>query len=225
MLDDIFLTIASLDIFEKLFGVFWNLRHADWRGARKRKGATGIAAEAMSATIGNTSWRFEVPRGQGLSGTDIEHILNRYGITVWNRGVNRHSYFFNVKKRQARWAEYLIMQKSIKLISTPFDERNAGYPERHPMGWMPRPWSESGTTHQPPKPSSMASFRDPILGTGRKSSSKPLEKVNKRAQRRNGSNHMTKEGDSQRSSSHHKSVPARTPGGWLEQLDALWKNL
>jgi len=225
MLDDIFLTIASLDIFEKLFGVFWNLRHADWRGARKRKGATGIATEAVSATVGSTSWRFEVPRGQGFSGTDIEQILNRYGITVWNRGVNRHSYFFNVKKRQARWAEYLIMQKSIKLISRPFDERNAGYPERHPMGWMPRPWSESGGTRKSPMPSSMASFFDPIMGSGRNSSGKSSKKFNERTEGGNGNNHMAEEGSSQRSETHPKSVPARKPGGWLEQLGALSKYL
>gem|GEM_PF-550020 len=225
ILSDIVLTIASFDLIEKLLGVFWNVRHADWHGARSRGGGVGLAEEALSASIGGSSWRFEVPRGQGQSGTDIERILKRYGITVWNRGVNRHSYFFNVKKRQARWAEYLIMQTGIRVVSQPFDHRNSTYPDRHPPGWMPVPWSESGRR----EPATAESFGASVLDWfdhGRNSSKRTSPEASSNSKRGDDRpNRQPSAGGPEHLSPHRNSIPAREPGGWLDQLDALIDDL
>ena len=50
--------------------------------------------------------------------------------------------YFSVKKRQARWAEYVMLNAGVELANPTFDRRNPGYVGRHGPGWMPQPWSE-----------------------------------------------------------------------------------
>lgn len=223
MLEDIILTLSSLDVIEKFLGVFWNVRHADWRGARNSGGGAGLATEVLSATVGKSSWRFEIPRGQGLSGADIERIMNQYGITVWNRGVNKHSYFFNVKKRQARWAEYLIMQKGIRVTSKPYDERNSSYQDKHPTDWMPRPWSNRERGPQkndsiPNRPQSRA-----VISAG--SRKKRIVKEPSQAMQSGDGVNDRKVAASAHKQQHINTGAARKLRRWLEELDSLVEDL
>lgn len=69
------------------------------------------------------------------------HILKGYGVDTFWYGFDSQNMYFRVKKRQARWAEYVLLHAGVELLNPAFDHRNAGYAARHAPGWMPRPWS------------------------------------------------------------------------------------
>lgn len=86
-------------------------------------------------------------RGGRHSRKQIEALLGRYGIVAYGRTHDADHMYFRVKKRQARWAEYILLHAGVALTSPSFDQRNPSYVEKHPPGWMPKPWTES--TSQP----------------------------------------------------------------------------
>jgi len=93
------------------------LAKLDWF---ERAGALGKA--------GIPSHRFEVAdRGTGWSGADIEKLLKRHGVKLWDRNFTDKSLSFRVKRVQAGWAEYLLSRNGISILSKPFYARNASY--------------------------------------------------------------------------------------------------
>ncbi|MBI4789028.1 MAG: hypothetical protein HY782_18505 [Chloroflexi bacterium] len=91
-------------------------------------------------------WTIWVERDSGWSGIEIERLLFRYGVRVWGRGFLDDRLFFRVKKRQARWAEYVLLRCAAPIAGAPFDSRNYDYAERHEPGAEPvsrRPRSKS----------------------------------------------------------------------------------
>lgn len=77
---------------------------------------------------GIPSHRFEIAdRGTGWSGADIEKLLKRHGVKLWDRNFTDGSLSFRVKRVQAGWAEYLLSRNGIPTLSKPFYERNASY--------------------------------------------------------------------------------------------------
>ena len=60
--------------------------------------------------------RFYVPRECGWSGHDIELLLHRHGVRIWGRGFTPTDICFNVKTRQAKWAEYLLERKGVTIL-------------------------------------------------------------------------------------------------------------
>lgn len=79
----------------------------------------------------------------GLSGRDVEYMLRRYGIRIWDRKrpePRTRSFLVNV--RQAVWAEYLMCRAGVPLLSPILDERNLEYMNAHEPGTMPTPWSK-----------------------------------------------------------------------------------
>ena len=85
-----------------------------------------------------------VPAG-GFNAYRVEKILCQYGIRGWGRkieaGDNRS---FLVKEAQAVWPEYVTCRAGVPLVSPLLDERNAQYPDLHPEGSTPVPWTEQG---------------------------------------------------------------------------------
>lgn len=89
-------------------------------------------------------YQLVIPRydkGGKLTLNEAEAILRTYGVEVYRRTHDSQNMYFNVKKRQARWAEYLLLHAGAELRNPTFDDRNPGYVATHAPGWMPVPWS------------------------------------------------------------------------------------
>jgi hypothetical protein len=108
--------------------------------------------------------RFAIPRidkGGKYSLSEAEELLGRYRIAVYCRTYDANNRYFRVKKRQARWAEYLLLHAGVELRGAPFDARNAHYVTQHPVGWLPKPWSAQGTDEQDDSHSTVATTKNP----------------------------------------------------------------
>jgi hypothetical protein len=89
-------------------------------------------------------YELSIPRsdkGGKFSQNEMREILSTYGVTTYGRRFDSQNMYIRVKKRQARWAEYVLLHAGVELLNPAFDHRNAGYAANHAPGWMPRPWS------------------------------------------------------------------------------------
>lgn len=120
-IEDIYDNIAgSLNYIDMLEGVIRGLLHGDF------------------------GYRIVIPRadkGGSHRMSDAIRILEGYGVDTFWYGFDSQKMYFRVKKRQARWAEYILLHAGVELLNPAFDHRNAGYAASHSPGWMPRPWS------------------------------------------------------------------------------------
>jgi hypothetical protein len=89
-------------------------------------------------------------RGGSHSRQEIEKILKKYHIVVYGRLHDANHLSFLVKRRQARWAEYLLLQAGVAVVGEPVDKRNQGYRKGKPAGWMPMPWDDKPRRRYPP---------------------------------------------------------------------------
>lgn len=48
---------------------------------------------------------------------DVERLLRRHGIRIWGRGYDGKEVYFRTKRKQARWAEYLMASQGVPLTS------------------------------------------------------------------------------------------------------------
>ena len=87
-----------------------------------------------------------VDKGGSHRMSDAIQILKGYGVDTFWFGFDSQNMYFRVKKRQARWAEYVLLHAGVELLNPAFDHRNAGYAASHAPGWMPRPWSAGRPT-------------------------------------------------------------------------------
>jgi len=102
---------------------------------------------------------------------EIELLLKHYGITVYGRTHDSKHMYFRVKKRQARWAEYLMLHAGIALTGATFDHHNPGYVAGHEPGWMPSAWIDRNqASNSPPQeePFAHESVNPPSLSLGQK---------------------------------------------------------
>ena len=134
-----------LDAFnwiDRLQGLFSSFVHADWKGATQREGPLGLVGELGRTAIGANTWTFHVPIESDWSGGEIERFLNHYGIIVWGRRVTGSHSIVTVKRRQAVWAEYLLLRRGISL-SEPFcNPANVRYAQQHAPGDQPPAWAD-----------------------------------------------------------------------------------
>ena len=89
-------------------------------------------------------YELAIPRsdkGGKFSQNEMRDILRKYGVATYGRRFDSQNMYIRVKKRQARWAEYVLLHAGVDLLNPAFDHRNAGYAASHVPGWMPRPWS------------------------------------------------------------------------------------
>jgi len=109
MMDELVEFLARLDWFERVDAVVRHLR-------------------------GEDTWRFLIPRDCGWSGIEMEHLLGRHGVKIWDRGFTDDHLTFRVRHRQANWAEYLLRRRGIPVVSEPFNPLNDEYARRHAPG-------------------------------------------------------------------------------------------
>jgi len=93
--------IAHFDMISRIEGFVSGFVNANWQGAFQRAGAAGIATEFIASLTGRNAWRFYVPRNCGWRGIDLERLLRKYGVKIWDRGFTHECFTFCVKRRQA----------------------------------------------------------------------------------------------------------------------------
>ncbi len=94
---------------------------------------------------GDLGHQFAIPRAdkEGVfTLNEVDTLLNHYGIPIYGRTHDADHMYFRVKKRQARWAEYLLLHAGVDLHSPTVDGRNPGYAAAHPPDWMPTAWAD-----------------------------------------------------------------------------------
>jgi len=114
--------IAHLDIIERLVAVWYWL-------------------------CGIRSYRFSFLRRGDWRGIDVERLLRRHGVRLWDRDFDRRDHYFRVKIQQARWAEYLMVTQGVPLTSAWFYPPHENYSlrENEPPAQGPplkAPWEE-----------------------------------------------------------------------------------
>jgi hypothetical protein len=129
--------LAHLDVISRIEGFVSGFLNADWHGAWRRAGLVGLAGQFAASASGRNAWRFHVPRNCGWSGIEMERLLRRHGVMIWDRGFTPDCLTFCVKLRQANWAEYLLRRRGIPVVSRPFNSLNGEYARRHAPGSEP----------------------------------------------------------------------------------------
>ncbi len=109
---------------------------ADWRHASEH-GATGIAGEAASSLLGTNSFPFFVPLDSGWSLPQIQAVLGTKGIRPFGGGMANNEMFFRVGKRQAAWAQYLMLRAGVPLTHRLLTEPPARDRSRSASGGNP----------------------------------------------------------------------------------------
>jgi hypothetical protein len=98
------------------------LRQADWKEAAARGGILGLIAEFFRALTGFNAWPFFIPAESEWQPSTIRPILDEHGIPNWGWGKHKGEFFFQVKLRQASWAQYLLQQHGVPLSGQLLDE-------------------------------------------------------------------------------------------------------
>ncbi len=129
--------LAYLDLIDPIEGFVSTFRFADWKGAYRRAGWIGLGNEFLASLVALNCWSIWVQRGQGWNGIEIEALLKRHGVTIWGRGFLGDQIFFRVKKRQARWAEYLLLRAGVPVTSVLNEPRNVEWTEDYAPGSEP----------------------------------------------------------------------------------------
>ncbi len=129
--------LASLDVIDRIEGFIATFRYADWDRAYHARGVNGLLDEFFACLMTLNCWTIRVNRHTGWSGDQIQDLLAHYGVRVWGRGFTTKDYFFSVKERQARWAEYVLLCQGIPVTSRLYDPRNREYAERYAPGDEP----------------------------------------------------------------------------------------
>jgi hypothetical protein len=85
------------------------------------------------------SHTFLVPANCGWSGSQIEHMLKRHGVHVWGRMTVRRTFMLTVRRKQARWAQYLLQREGIPIQHGVLDPRTESGRTRPPSTRNPGP--------------------------------------------------------------------------------------
>lgn len=91
------------------------LLHADWENAYQRAGVWGLLIECLHSLIGTNTWPFFVSLEGIWNGPALENLLGSYGIKTWGWAFTNDLIFFRVRKSQAAWAQYLLLQAGVPL--------------------------------------------------------------------------------------------------------------
>ncbi len=118
LLNDLLDIPAYFDPIDRVEGVLCTFYYADWARAARQRGAIGVAFELISAIAGYCAPTITFRRGAGWSGLEIEKLLRRHGVKIWDRGIaDSHTLYFCVKRRQVAWAEYLLERAGAPITS------------------------------------------------------------------------------------------------------------
>lgn len=128
------------DPIDRIEGAISTFLNADWRVAWRRAGLLGVASEMMACLTARNAPTLRVRRGCGWNGQMVEGLLGCYGVKVWDRGASGEELYFCVKRRQAKWAEYVLLRAGVPVTSVLKESRNTGWAMRRlgipiPQGW------------------------------------------------------------------------------------------
>lgn len=96
--------------------ILGNATHADWRGAAEQGGLIGLVGEALQTAVGTNTEPFFVPCGSEWKIDDIAALLRRHGIKLWGAACFNDELYFRVEKRQAHWAQYVMLRAGVPLL-------------------------------------------------------------------------------------------------------------
>jgi hypothetical protein len=128
---------AYFDPIERLTGMVSTFLYADWKRSYRRAGWLGVMGEFAACLTSHNAPTFYIARSSSWRGIDIERLLKRHGVKIWDRGLAGDHLYFCVKRRQARWAEYLLLRAGVPLTNAPADPRNQFYASRYSPGSEP----------------------------------------------------------------------------------------
>lgn len=100
-----------------------------------------ISGWLHGAFYGDMGHTFKVKfsdRGGKHSVDEVEAMLKLYGIAYFGRTHDANHFYFKVKKRQAEWAEYIMLRADVALVGERFSANNA----KVQPGKRPKPWAE-----------------------------------------------------------------------------------
>ena len=189
--------LGPFNLIDRIEGLFMALRHGDY-GEAAKGGVLGYAGEGASSLAGANTFRFALLRSGNHSLNEVEALLRGYGVRVFGRTHDATCMYFSVKKRQARWAEYVMLQAGVELSNAAFDHRNPGYVGTHDPGWMPAPWSDRPVGGEAPHQADHARQRPSRNGNDGPAAAQHGQTAN-----------------------HPAAVRASDGGGWLERFDSF----
>lgn len=134
-----------LDVFNlasRVEGLVSSILHFDKRRASQGPPVLGVAGELARSATGAASWTFRVRRDLGWTGGDVERLLNHYAIPIWCRRVTDKHFILSVPRRQANWAEYLILRRGMPLEGELFNPDNQRYAMKYAPGDQPPAWAD-----------------------------------------------------------------------------------
>lgn len=140
-----------LDVFnliDRVEGIVSSVAHFDKRRAMAGPPLLGLGVEFAASASGLATWTFHVRRDCGWSGGDVERLLNHYAVPVWGRRVTGEHFILSVPRRQANWAEYLILRRGMSLEGPLFNSDNQRYAQKYAPGDQPPAWADRG--REPP---------------------------------------------------------------------------
>lgn len=125
------------DPIDRIEGVISTFRNADWDGAYQRNGIAGFVEEFFACLTSSNAPTIRVSRYSSWRGIDVEMLLKRHGVKIWDRGIIGDDLYFCVKLRQARWAEYLLLRAGVPVTSVLNEPRNVEWTEDYAPGSEP----------------------------------------------------------------------------------------
>lgn len=125
------------DPVNRIEGAISTFLNADWAGAYRRDGVAGLIAEFLASVTASNAPTIRVARHSHWRGIDIERLLRRHGVKVWDRGLAGDDLYFCVKRRQVRWAEYLLLRAGVPVTSALVEPRNRRYATGYAPGSEP----------------------------------------------------------------------------------------
>ena len=128
---------AYFDPINRIEGVISTFLNADWEGAYRRHGAEGLLRELVACFTSHNAPTIRISRYSSWRGIDVERLLRRHGVKVWDRGLAGDDLYFCVKRRQVKWAEYLLLRARVPVTSVLVDPRNREYGQRYAPGSEP----------------------------------------------------------------------------------------
>lgn len=93
---------------------------------------------------GDAGYEIAIPRtdkGGAHSLNEVRALLSTYGIATYGRRFDARNMYIRVKKRQARWAEYILLRAGVTLCNPLYESRNLTWAGRHqgpPPAWANR---------------------------------------------------------------------------------------
>lgn len=112
---------------------------ADWKRQWRKRGVLGVLIEAVSCITHYNSSRIYVRRTRAP--IEAERLLKRKGVKIGNRTIEGWDAAFRVKRRQERWAVYLLQRAGFTVTEHHRRVRRSLIPT-HKFGTVPPSWGE-----------------------------------------------------------------------------------